>query len=59
MTRYVYRFEDGTEVEVSHSMFDDARTELVHPDSFELLPVKRVPQATGATFQGEGWARKS
>lgn len=59
MARYVYRFEDGTEVERTHSMLDEAYTELHHPVTFELLPVKRVPQAAGAKFEGEGWARKS
>lgn len=58
MPTYLYRFEDGTEVEREHSIFDEAYTELHHPESKELLPVKRIPQLAGAKFEGEGWARK-
>ena len=58
MARYVYRFDDGTEVEREHSMFDEAYTELHHPGSKALLPVKRIPQLAGAKFEGDGWARK-
>jgi predicted nucleic acid-binding Zn ribbon protein len=60
MPTYKYRFDDdGTEVEVTQSIYDEVYRELRHPESLDLLPVKRVPQVAGATFKGDGWARKS
>lgn len=57
MPVYVYRFEDGKEIEVRQDFDDDVLTHATHPDLLHAMPVKRVPQPAVATFKGSGWAR--
>ncbi len=55
MPTYVYKFVDtGETIEVQQSFSDDALTEYAHPDSGELLAVKKVFQPVGVTFKGGG-----
>ena len=58
MPTYLYRFEDGTEVEVVQSIHDDPLVHYTHPDLLHAMPVNRVPQRPVANFKGSGWARK-
>jgi predicted nucleic acid-binding Zn ribbon protein len=56
MPTYVYKFVDtGETIEVQQGFHDDTLTELVHPDSGEVLPVKKVFTPVGVTFKGSGF----
>src|SRR5210317_633609 len=56
MPTYVYKFVDtGETIEVQQSFSDDALTEYTHPDSGEVLAVKKVFQPVGVTFKGGGF----
>ena len=56
MPTYVYKFVDtGETIEVQQGFHDDTLTELVHPDSGEVLPVKKVFTPVGITFKGSGF----
>ncbi|MAN34717.1 MAG: FmdB family transcriptional regulator [Acidimicrobiaceae bacterium] len=56
MPTYVYKFVDtGETIEVQQSFSDDALTEYAHPDSGEVLAVKKVFQPVGVTFKGGGF----
>ncbi|HBU75676.1 MAG: FmdB family transcriptional regulator [Acidimicrobiaceae bacterium] len=58
MPTYVYKFVDtGETIEVQQSFSDDALTECAHPDSGEVLAVKKVFQPVGVTFKGGGFYR--
>ncbi|MEL0194296.1 MAG: hypothetical protein VW962_04340 [Acidimicrobiaceae bacterium] len=55
MPTYVYKFVDtGETIEVQQSFSDDALTEYAHPDSGEVLAVKKVFQPVGVTLKGRG-----
>ncbi|NND76163.1 MAG: FmdB family transcriptional regulator [Ilumatobacter sp.] len=56
MPTYVYKFVDsGETIEVQQAFTDESLTEYVHPQSGELLPVKKVFQPVGVTFKGSGF----
>ncbi|MGB0148940.1 MAG: FmdB family zinc ribbon protein, partial [Ilumatobacteraceae bacterium] len=47
--------DTGETIEVQQSFSDDALTEYAHPDSGEVLAVKKVFQPVGVTFKGGGF----
>jgi predicted nucleic acid-binding Zn ribbon protein len=56
MPTYVYKFVDtGETIEVQQSFTDDTLTEAAHPDTGEVMPVKKVFQPVGVTFKGSGF----
>ncbi len=56
MPTYVYKFVDtGETIEVQQSFSDDTLTEATHPDTGEVMPVKKVFQPVGVTFKGSGF----
>lgn len=56
MPTYVYKFvETGETIEVHQGFQDDTLTEIAHPDSGEVLPVKKVFTPVGVTFKGSGF----
>ena len=56
MPTYVYKFVDtGETIEIQQSFTDDTLTEATHPDTGEVLPVKKVFQPVGVTFKGSGF----
>jgi predicted nucleic acid-binding Zn ribbon protein len=56
MPTYVYRFvETGETIEVQQAFTDATLTEFAHPDSGEVLPVKKVFTPVGVTFKGSGF----
>ena len=56
MPTYVYKFiGTGETVEVRQSFHEESLRELAHPESGELLPVKKVFQPVGITFKGTGF----
>ena len=56
MPTYVYKFvETGETIEVQQGFHDENLTELAHPDSGEVLPVKKVFTPVGITFKGSGF----
>jgi predicted nucleic acid-binding Zn ribbon protein len=56
MPTYVYKFvETGETIEVQQGFHDDTLTEIAHPDSGALLPVKKVFTPVGVTFKGSGF----
>ena len=56
MPTYVYKFvETGETVEIQQSFKDDTLTEVAHPDSGDMLAVKKVFQPVGVTFKGSGF----
>jgi predicted nucleic acid-binding Zn ribbon protein len=56
MPTYVYKFVDtGETIEVQQGFHDDNLTEIAHPDSGEVLPVKKVFTPVGVTFKGSGF----
>jgi predicted nucleic acid-binding Zn ribbon protein len=59
MPVYVYRFEDGTEVELAQGIHEDAYKELPHPVTRAVGAVKRVYGSIGVTFNGGGFYKTS
>jgi predicted nucleic acid-binding Zn ribbon protein len=56
MPTYVYKFVDtGETIEVQQGFHEDNLTELAHPDTGEVLPVKKVFTPVGVTFKGSGF----
>jgi predicted nucleic acid-binding Zn ribbon protein len=56
MPTYVYKFvESGETIEVQQGFHEDALTEIAHPASGEVLPVKKVFLPVGVTFKGSGF----
>jgi len=56
MPTYVYKFvETGETIEVQQGFHDDNLTEIAHPDSGEVRPVKKVFTPVGVTFKGSGF----
>ena len=56
MPTYVYKFvETGETIEVQQGFHDENLTEIAHPDSGEVLPVKKVFTPVGVTFKGSGF----
>ena len=56
MPTYVYKFTDtGETIEVQQSFKDDSLTEYAHPDSGDVMAVKKVFQPVGVTFKGSGF----
>ena len=56
MPTYVYKFvETGETIEVQQSFSDDSLTEAAHPESGEVMAVKKVFQPVGVTFKGSGF----
>jgi len=56
MPTYVYKFvKTGETIEVQQSFQDDSLTEIAHPDSGDVLAVKKVFQPVGVTFKGSGF----
>ncbi len=56
MPTYVYKFvETGETIEIQQSFKDDTLTEIAHPDSGDMLEVKKVFQPVGVTFKGSGF----
>ena len=56
MPTYVYKFvETGETIEIQQSFKDDTLTEIAHPDSGDMLAVKKVFQPVGVTFKGSGF----
>ena len=59
MPVYVYRFEDGTEVEMAQGIKEDAYQVLQHPVTRKPAPVKRVYGHIGVSFKGGGFYKTS
>src|SRR6476646_4316210 len=56
MPTYVYRFVDtGETIEVQQAFTDDALTEATHPQSGQVMAVKKVFTPVGVTFKGSGF----
>ena len=56
MPTYVYKFVDtGETIEVQQGFHDDNLTEIAHPDTGEIMPVKKVFTPVGVTFKGSGF----
>lgn len=55
MPIYVYRFEDGTEVEVAQGIHEDSLEILRHPETKQECPVKKVYGRVGIAFKGNGF----
>jgi len=56
MPTYVYKFvETGETIEVQQGFHEDNLTEIAHPDSGEVMPVKKVFTPVGVTFKGSGF----
>ena len=56
MPTYVYKFVDsGETIEVQQAFHDDTLTEYAHPESGDVLPVKKVFTPVGVTFKGSGF----
>jgi predicted nucleic acid-binding Zn ribbon protein len=56
MPTYVYKFvESGETIEVQQAFTDDSLTEYTHPESGDLMAVKKVFQPVGVTFKGSGF----
>lgn len=56
MPTYVYKFIDsGDTIEVHQAFTDAALTEAVHPESGQVLAVKKVFTPVGVTFKGGGF----
>lgn len=55
MPIYVYRFEDGVEVEVAQGILEDAYETLPHPETKQDSPVHRVYGSVGIAFKGKGF----
>jgi predicted nucleic acid-binding Zn ribbon protein len=56
MPTYVYKFVDtGETIEVQQAFTDDTLTEYAHPETGDVLPVKKVFQPVGVTFKGSGF----
>lgn len=56
MPTYVYKFvETGETIEVQQAFSDDALTEAVHPNTGELMAVKKIFTPVGVTFKGGGF----
>lgn len=59
MPVYVYRFEDGTEVELAQGIHEDAYQVLEHPVTRKPALVKRVYGRVGIAFKGGGFYKTS
>jgi len=55
MPIYVYRFDDGTEVEVAQGIHEDAYEVLPHPETKQDGAVHRVYGRVGIAFKGNGF----
>ncbi|MFK8025850.1 MAG: FmdB family transcriptional regulator, partial [Ilumatobacter sp.] len=56
MPTYVYKFVDtGETIEVQQSFQDETLSEYAHPDSGDVMAVKKVFQPVGVTFKGSGF----
>jgi predicted nucleic acid-binding Zn ribbon protein len=56
MPTYVYKFVDtGETIEVQQAFHDDTLTEYAHPETGQVLPVKKVFTPVGVTFKGSGF----
>ena len=55
MPIYVYRFEDGAEVEMAQGIREDAHEVLPHPVTRAVGPVKRVYGHVGVVLKGSGF----
>ena len=56
MPTYVYKFVDtGETIEVQQGFHDENLTEIAHPASGKVLPVKKVFTPVGVTFKGSGF----
>ena len=56
MPTYVYKFTDtGETIEVQQAFTDDTLTEYPHPETGDVLAVKKVFQPVGVTFKGSGF----
>ncbi|HSM65268.1 MAG TPA: FmdB family transcriptional regulator [Ilumatobacteraceae bacterium] len=56
MPTYVYKFVDtGETIEVQQGFHDDNLTEIAHPDTGKVLPVRKVFTPVGVTFKGSGF----
>lgn len=57
MPTYEYEFTDGTVVELTQSIYEDALLTAKHPVTGEWRPVKRVYSAPGVVLKGRGFYR--
>lgn len=57
MPTYDYEIiETGEVIEIQHSIKDDAFTEIEHPETGEVVKVKRlIGGGSGTIFKGGGW----
>jgi predicted nucleic acid-binding Zn ribbon protein len=56
MPTYVYKFIDtGETIEVQQSFSDDSLTEARHPETGEVMAVRKVFTPVGVTFKGGGF----
>jgi predicted nucleic acid-binding Zn ribbon protein len=57
MPIYVYRFEDGLEVEMAQGIHEEAYQTLQHPETKQQGSVKRVYGRVGVVLKGSGFYR--
>ena len=57
MPTYVYKFEDGTTVEVAQGIHEDSHQELPHPVTRVLSPVRKTYVGVGTVLKGAGFYR--
>ena len=56
MPTYVYKFIDtGETIEVQQAFSDDSLTEAEHPQTGEMMAVRKVFTPVGVTFKGGGF----
>lgn len=56
MPTYVYKFvETGETIEVQQAFTDEPLTEYAHPESGDVMAVKKVFLPVGITFKGSGF----
>lgn len=57
MPTYVYKFEDGSTVEVAQGIHEPSHTELPHPVTRVLSPVRKTYVGVGTVLKGAGFYR--
>jgi predicted nucleic acid-binding Zn ribbon protein len=56
MPTYVYKFiETGETIEVQQAFSDASLTEATHPETGQVMPVRKVFTPVGVTFKGGGF----
>jgi predicted nucleic acid-binding Zn ribbon protein len=57
MPTYVYKFDDGSSVEVAQGILEDSHTQLPHPVTRVMSPVRKAYVGVGTVLRGSGFYR--